>query len=327
MKIPKSLAFLVILAAAGTLPAQAQTGGFERTLQVSGPVSLDVGSGSGTITVRTGARDSVQVIAKIRAQDSWADWIDWFGLSAADKIRKLESNPPIEQQGNNIRIGHIEEWWQFHNISIDYDLTVPPQTALASHTGSGDQSISGVELASAATTGSGMITVENIGADIRLRSGSGDLKIHSVKSLNAETGSGDIRATQVAGEIVARTGSGRVEIEQVAAGNARIGTASGDVSLRGAKGALRVETASGEIRVEGEPNADWHLATASGRIGLTLPSRASFNLDARTISGIFKTDRALTSEGTASGHHLQGKVGDGGALLDAHTVSGDIEID
>lgn len=327
MKFAKALALFVIVAAVATLPVQAQTGGFDRTLQVSGPSSLDVSSGSGSITVHTGAKDSVHVVAKIRAQNSWADWIDWFGTSAADEIHKLESNPPIEQQGNSIRIGHIEQWWQFHNISIDYDLTVPPQTVLASHTGSGDQSISGLQLTSAATTGSGMITVENIGADVRLRSGSGDLKIDSVKSLNAETGSGDIRATHVAGEIVASTGSGRIEIEQVAAGNARIGTGSGNVTLRGAKGALRIETGSGEIRVEGEPGADWHIGTASGSIGLKLPSQASFNLDARTISGSLKTDRTLTVEGLTSRNHLQGKVGNGGALLDAHTASGNIEID
>jgi len=327
MKFAKILSFIIVAAAIGTLPARAQTGGFDRTLQVSGAVTLDVSSGSGSIVVRTGATDNVHVAAKIRPGSSWIEWFDWFGPSVADEIHELESNPPIEQQGNSIRIGHIEGWWQFHNISIDYDVTVPPQTALSCHTGSGDQSISGLLLASVASTGSGTITIENIGADVRVRSGSGDLKINSVKSLNAETGSGDIRATHVSGEVIARTGSGRIEIEQVASSNARIGTASGDVILRGATGPLRVETASGEIRVEGEPNADWHIGTASGSIGLKLPAQASFNLEARTLSGSLKTARALTIEGVTSRNRLQGKVGNGGALLEAHTASGDIEID
>jgi len=327
MKLAKISALFVIVAAVATLPVQAQTGGFDRTLQVSGPVSLGVSSGSGSITVRSGTADRVHVIAKIRAQNSWADWIDWFGPSAADEIHKLESDPPIEQQGNNIRIGRLEPGWHLRGISIDYDVTVPPLTALASHTGSGDQLISGLQLPCAADTGSGTITVDNIAGAVRLRSGSGGLKIDSVSSLDAESGSGDVRATHVAGEIVARTGSGSIEIEQVAAGNARIGTASGDVVLRGAKGPVRVETASGEIRVEGEPNADWHIGTASGRIGLKLSSQASFNLDAGTISGSFKTDRALAIEGLTSRHHVHGQVGAGGALLDAHSVSGDIEID
>ena len=318
---------LVIAAAIVALPVRAQTGGFDRTLQVTGAVSLDVSSGAGAITVHTGASDSVHVVAKIHAQNSWADWIGWFGAGAADEIRKLEANPPIEQQGNTIRIGRIDDWWHLRGITIDYDLTVPPQTALDSHTGSGDQSISGLQLASAAASGSGRIAVENIGADVRLRSGSGDLKVNSVKSLNAQTGSGDIRATRVAGEIVATTGSGSIAVEQVAAGNVRIGSGSGDVTFQGARGTLKIDTASGEIRVEGEPNADWHIGTASGSIGLKLPSQASFTLDARTVSGGLKTDRALTVEGLVSGNHLRGKAGNGGALLDAHTVSGNIEID
>jgi hypothetical protein len=326
MKFAKTLAFVVISAVA-TIPARAQTGGFDRTLQVTGPVNLDVASGSGTVTVRTGVNDSVHVVAKIHAQNSWADWIGRFGTSPADEIRKLEADPPIEQQGNSIHIGHLDEWWHLRGITIDYDLTVPPQTALASHTGSGDQSISGLQLVSAAASGSGTIAVENIGADVRLRSGSGDLKVDSVKSLDAETGSGNIRATHVAGEILATSGSGRIEIEQVAAGSARIGTGSGDVTLRGAKGALKIDTASGEIHVEGQPNADWHIRTASGSIGLKLPSEASFNLDATTVSGGLKTDRALTVEGFTSHNHLQGKAGNGGALLDARTISGNIEID
>ena len=327
MKAMQTLVFLVIAAAIVPLPVRAQTGGFDRTLQVSGPVSLDVSTGAGTITVRTGANDNVHVLAKIHAENSWADWVGWFGPSVADEIRKLEADPPIQQEGNAIRIGHIDDWWHLRGITIDYNLTVPPQTALESHTGSGDQSISGLQLASAAASGSGRIVVENIGADVRLRSGSGDLTVNSVKSLNAETGSGAIRATRVAGEVFAVTGSGSIAIEQVAAGNVRIGTGSGDVRLRGARSALKIDTASGEIRVEGEPNADWHIASASGSIGLKLPSQASFTLDARTVSGRLKTDRALTVEGSASGNRLRGKAGNGGALLDAHTVSGNIEID
>jgi DUF4097 and DUF4098 domain-containing protein YvlB len=171
------------------------------------------------------------------------------------------------------------------------------------------------------------MTIENIDADVRLRTGSGDLKITAVKSLSAEIGSGSIWATHVAGEVVVTTGSGSIEIEQTAAANVRIGTGSGDVTLHGAKGAVRVETGSGEVRVEGEPTSDWHISTASGSIGLKLPAQASFDLDARTASGNLKMDRAITLSGLVSRNHLQGKVGNGGALLDAHTASGNVEID
>src|SRR5262249_34829341 len=173
------------------------TGHFERTLQVSGAVDLDVTSGSGNITVHSGGNGSVYVSAKIRASNSWL-----FGSSSAEeKIQRIEKNPPVEQNGNTIHIGRSDDRDLFRNISIDYDITVPAQTKLTSHTGSGDQKISGLQLPLSATTGAGNITLENIAADARVRSGSGELKINSVKGvLNAETGSGNIRGQEVAGE-------------------------------------------------------------------------------------------------------------------------------
>ncbi len=331
MKFTKICGSFLLLVGLGTLHAQADSGSFERILQVSGAVSMEVSSGAGNITVRVGGDNIVHVIAKIQAHDSW------FGMSASEKIHNLESNPPIEQQGNTIRIGKMGEsqsgvWGLFEglsdNVSIDYDLTVPAHTGLISRTGAGNQSIDGLQIPSTAKTGSGNITVENMVGDVYVSSGSGDLKIDSVRgALNVKTGSGNIRATGLAGQVSASTGSGNVEIQQVAVGNAKITTGSGRVNLRGVRGGLTVETGSGGIQVEGEPTGDWHIGTGSGRIDLRLPLQVSFNLDARTSSGSLKLDRPLTVQGFVSRNHLQGKAGNGGVLLEAHTASGSIEID
>ncbi len=325
MKSLKSLSLLLAMVALGGLPLSASaTGHFERTLQVSGAVDLDVTSGSGDITVHTGGNGSVYVSAKIHASNSW-----FFGSgNAEEKIQRIEKNPPVEQQGNTIRIGRSDDHELYRNISIDYDITVPAQTKVTSHTGSGDQNISGIQLPLAATTGSGNITVENVSADTRIRSGSGDLKINSVKGvLNAETGSGNIRAQEVAGEIIANTGSGDVEMHQSAAGDVKVETGSGNVKLYGVKGGLRAETGSGDIHAEGEATHDWRLGAGSGNITLRLPAHATFNLDARTSSGTLNIHHEITMQGSISRNHVQGKAGGGGVLLDLHTGSGDIEID
>src|SRR5262252_2010853 len=192
MKIVKNLSLLLLSLTVGVLPLCASpTGHFERTMQVSGAVDLDITSGSGDITVRTGGSGTVSVSARIHASGSWL-----FGSGDAEgRIRRIEKNPPVEQSGNTIRIGRFEDRDLQRNISIDYEVTVPAQTRLTSRTGSGDQTLSGLQLPLNATTGSGNITLDNISADTRIRSGSGDLKISSVKgTLNAETGSGNIRA-------------------------------------------------------------------------------------------------------------------------------------
>lgn len=324
MRTAKNLTLVALAILFGLLPASAAvTGHFERTLKVTGPVDLEVISGSGNITVHTGGSDAVLIAAKIRASNAWL-----FGGGAEDRIQRIEQNPPIEQQGNIIHIGRVQDHWLFRNISIDYDLTVPAQTRLTSQTGSGDQAINGVQLPLTAKTGSGNITVDNLGADARISSGSGDLKIGSVKgTLNANAGSGNIHAEGVAGEITANTGSGDVEMRQVAAGNVKVGTGSGNVKLHGIKGGLRAQTGSGDIQADGEPTSDWQLGAGSGNITLKIPSQASFNINARTSSGTLRVTRPITVQGTMSRNRIEGKVGNGGPLLDLHTGSGNIYVE
>jgi DUF4097 and DUF4098 domain-containing protein YvlB len=322
MKTSKLFALAAVLVALAALPLYAsETGTFDKTLQVSGPVDLDVVTGSGNVTVHVGGSSTVAVHATIHARDSWS------GLSAQEKIKRIQANPPVEQQGNSIHIGKVEDRELQQNVSIDYDLTVPAQTKVSSQTGSGDQNIRDVQLAVNARTGSGNVTAENIGAGLHARSGSGTLKINSVKGgLDAEAGSGNIRARGIAGDISLNTGSGDIEAEEVATGSVRAGTGSGTIKLYGVKGTLRVETGSGNIVVEGEPTGDWRVGAGSGNIDLKIPSSASFNIDARTSSGSLNLHHPVTMEGTVSRNHVHGKVGNGGVLLDLHTGSGDIQV-
>jgi len=326
MKSLRFLALFISLTALTSLPLQAATTGhFERTLQVNGNVELEVSSGSGNITVHQGGAGTVAVTAKIHSNNG-TSWLFGSG-NVEERIHRIEQNPPIVQQGNNIRIGRFEDRDLTRNISIDYDLTVPPQTRLTSNTGSGDMTISGLQLPITAKTGSGNITVERVSAETRVSSGSGDLKINSIKGiLYAETGSGNIHALEIAGDVFVNTGSGDIEVRQSAGGNAKAQTGSGNIRLHGVKGGLRADAGSGNIDIEGEPTSDWRLGAGSGNITLKVPAQANFNIDARTSSGSLKVDHPFTMQGSVARNHIQGKVGNGGVLLDMHTGSGDIEV-
>ena len=171
MRSLKTLALVITLTGLAALPLQAATTGhFEKTLQVSGTVELEVTSGSGNITVHQGGAGSVYVSAKIHANSG--SWL-FGGGNVDERIQRIEQNPPVVQQGNSIHIGKIEDRDLTKNISIDYDVTVPPQTRLTSTSGSGDLTISGLQLPLTAKTGSGNVTVEHISADSRVSSGSG----------------------------------------------------------------------------------------------------------------------------------------------------------
>jgi hypothetical protein len=326
MKSVKFLALVICAAALAAVPLHAATTGhFERTLQVNGTVELEVTSGSGDINVHQGGAGSVSVTAKIHGNNG-TSWLFGSG-NIEDRIHKIEQNPPIVQQGNTITIGRIEDHELTRNISIDYDVTVPPQTRLTSHTGSGDQTISGLQLPMTAKTGSGNVTVDRISAETRVNSGSGDLKINSIRGvLYAETGSGNIRAEDIAGDVFANTGSGDVDVRQSGGGSVKAQTGSGNIRLHGVKGGLRADAGSGDIQAEGEPTSDWRLGAGSGNITLKVPTQASFNIDARTSSGTLRMNHPYTTQGIVARNHIQGKVGNGGVLLDVHTGSGDIEL-
>jgi DUF4097 and DUF4098 domain-containing protein YvlB len=327
MKSVKTLILPLAVLCLAALPLRAATTGhFERTLQVNGPVELEVMSGSGNINVHSGSSGSVYVSAKIHANNG-TSWLFGSG-NVEERIHKIEQNPPVVQNGNTITIGKIEDRDLTRNISIDYDVTVPAQTHSNVHSGSGDLTISGLQMPSTGKTGSGNITVEHVTADVRANSGSGDIRINSVKGvLYCETGSGNIHADDVAGDVFANTGSGNIEVRQSAGGSVKAETGSGNIRLNGVKGGLRAQAGSGDIHAEGEPTSDWRLGAGSGNITLKVPTQASFNIDARTSSGSLKVNHPVTMQGSMAHNHIQGKVNNGGVLLDVHTGSGDIQVD
>ncbi len=303
--------------------ARAAEGHFDRTLQVSGQVDLTVQTGSGTISVHVGDGSSVHVSGTIRASNGWSG-----GDDAQKKVDYLQAHPPIEQDGNIIKVGHIEDEELQHNVSISYEITVPASTRIRSSSGSGDQEISGLAGPVDASSGSGGVKVDNIGDTVRASTGSGHISIDGVKgAVQASTGSGDVEAMGVAGALHASTGSGSVTLRQTAPGEVHVNTGSGTLHLEGVKGEVHASTASGNISVEGEGEGSWRLSTASGNVHVHLPSQQGFTLRARTVSGGIHTDREMTVQNVSGGHEIEGKVGGGGFLLDVSTVSGNIHVE
>ena len=314
-------AALLALFSLSAMPAVAAArGSFQRTLNVTGPVDLDVVTGAGDIDVRSGPVGSVQVTGHIKVS-GWSD-------NAEEKVRKLEQNPPIEQNGNSIRIGHINDPELRHNVSIDYQIVVPQATTLTSHTGSGDQKIDGIKGPLEARSGSGDMHISSIGSRVEAHTGSGDLQMNGVNGdVRARAGSGNIQADGVAGGFDAETGSGDVGLRQTASGEVRVRTGSGGVDLHGVQGMVNADTGSGDVSIEGTPGGEWKLSAGSGTIKLQIPRQAGFDLDASTSSGDIELSHSVTVSGNISRHSIHGKAGNGGSLVEVRTGSGNIEIE
>jgi len=245
----------------------------------------------------------VTIRGKIQVSDRWLGG-DW-----QSQVKQIEQNPPIQQNGNSVRIDSVD----LRRISIDYEITVPADTTLTTRTGSGDQRIEGL---------SGKLTLE---------SGSGDMRLREITSeIRARTGSGDIEARDISGAFTAETGSGDIRLDEKSKGDVRVGTGSGTGELRNVNGALESHSGSGDIEISGMQTGNWEIRTGSGNVQLELPAQASFDLEASTSSGEVIVDRSVTmvvqGEVSENRHRINGKVGNGGPRLTVHTGSGDVHI-
>jgi hypothetical protein len=303
--------------------AAAAEGRFERSLSVSGPVTLSVGSGSGSIRVASGPDGTVRVIGIVRGHKGWS------GGSEAEverAVKAVESQPPITQSGNTIKIGAIEDEDISRRVSISYEVTVPRATSLTAKTGSGSQTIGALAGALSASTGSGSITVGAVDGAVDVRSGSGEVQIEGGKDrVSISTGSGSIKVGRVSGAVTVSTGSGSVSLAETTSGRVDVSTGSGSIDVSRLTGGLTARTGSGSISVDGTPSDDWRLHSASGTIDLAIPDGTAFRVEASTSSGRINTDHKLTVSSLGR-RELVGTVGEGGRLVSARTSSGSIHI-
>lgn len=331
--IRNRIALVVLLFSIAALPLfGAEEGTFDRTLKVTGAANVDVSTGSGSITVNRGSDGQVVIHAVIRASDNW------FSGDPTERIKAIQQNPPIEQSGNVIRIGHTYDSSLLRNISISYDIQVPASTDLHAHSGSGHIRVSGVAGPVEATTGSGGIEASQIASNARLQTGSGGISLDNVAGqVRAHTGSGTIHGSNLGGGASVQTSAkfqGKA-LPLVAGGNSSSGggsyldfeTGSGGIHLDNVVGEVHGRAGSGGIEVQGRQTGTWDLSTGSGGIRVRLPQDAKFDLMAHSSSGAIDTDFSVTVQGSVNRHELNGPVNGGGPSLNLRTGSGGIQIE
>jgi hypothetical protein len=313
----------VVLAAsvvAGCVSHSGVEGSFDRQFSVSGPVTLELTTGKGDAHITTGAEGEIRIHGEIHV-DSWSS------DGGRSRLQQIQSNPPVSQEGNLIRIGGVGKSSRGDD-SVDYTIVVPRDAQLRGKSGSGDLEVRGIQGPANFVCGSGDVTASEIGADVQVLCGSGDVKLSNVKGqAQVTTGSGDISLNTIQGETRLQTGSGTLEISNP--GDALEASAgSGDITIKGASADVRIRTSSGEIDVEGNPGPSnyWDLHTNSGEVTLHVPATASFRLYARSSSGDIDAAIPIVMEGTTDRHELRARIGDGKAHVEIQTSSGDISL-
>ena len=252
---------------------------FDRSLSFNGTLDLSVSTASGDITFTRGTANQIRIHGIVKANQN--------GDPA--EVQKIAANPPIEQNGNTVRIGAHQQ--NLHNISISYQIEAPADAILNASSASGDIADTGVGNGAKLNTASGNITASGLQGGFKVQTASGDIAIDSA-------GRGDAWAQ----------------------------TGSGDIDVKGVNGALTAQTGSGTIKAAGTPSSPWKLQAGSGDIHLATGS-APMNLDASTGSGDISAPSSGAMQYSKDHHHVQAQLNGGGPEVRAATGSGDIRID
>jgi DUF4097 and DUF4098 domain-containing protein YvlB len=296
------------------------TGVADRSFTVNGPVRLEVQNASGQSRITAGPPGVVRVHAEFRVSA-------WSWDQAQSRLRELQNDPPISDDGNVVRLSAAHWGWAWPNASVDYDVTVPPRTELQSSSASGNVNALGISGPMDITVVSGDVSAQGIAGDTRAHAVSGNIRLFDVRgSADVSTVSGSVDVDKVQGYLRAHNTSGPIWIERPA-GDVEAEAVSGGINITDATGDLRAKTISGGITVEGSPGPGhfWDIDATSGSIVLRVPPTASIRLHAHSASGHIDVDLpGLTWEGDR--HSLQARIGDGAARVEIGTFSGGISI-
>ncbi len=235
---------------------------FERTLIVTGPVSLDLSTGFGLLRVRPGPDGSVLVRGIVRARSTWLPWDN-----AEERLRQVEASPPVEQRGNEVRAGG-----ELGNVVLLLDVTAPRDTRIRARVEHGDIRIDGVKGPVDCEGDSGTIEVSGAEAAVRVSVDNGSVQVRNVSGrVEVEMDHGDIEVLEIGGAIDVSSDSGMIRVSQTTAAAIRAKSDHGSISVKLARTGgydVRVRTDHGSVSVPDmeRRGSGWAWNEAEGRI-------------------------------------------------------------
>jgi DUF4097 and DUF4098 domain-containing protein YvlB len=194
---------------------------------------------------------------------------------------------------------------------VDYELTVPTWMPLQLGGMYATVSVEGSKAAIDVQTLEGDITVKGGAGTVKLSSISGRIVVSGVRGrLELNSTSEDVEASDIQGDLV---------VEAV----------SGDIMLRGIDAkSVDVQTVSGELYYDGKvvDGGHYSLLTHSGEIFFSVPEGANATIATAVGSGEVTASFPLPASEHPSRRRQTYRLGNGSAVVELETFSGDIEL-
>lgn len=313
-----SLALLAILCPSLAI---AQEFRFERTFDAAGQSTLDVSTQRGRIEVVAGEAGRIVVTGAATVRVGWNVPAD-----AVDIARRVAAAPPIERDGNTLRLRRPSDAAAQRAVTVSYRVQVPPNTEVRTSSDSGATSVRGIAGAVDVKTQSAAIDLGGLAGTSTVATGSGAIDAAGLKgALLVTTRSGSFAGSDLGASLHVRTQSGSIDATLTGSGDVDVETASSSIRLHGVRAKLTAKTQSGQIAVRGVPGADWSATTGSSAVTLVIDAASAFTLDASSRSASVVVEGAAV-QGTVGKRAVVGTVNGGGPQVRIRTGSGAIRV-
>lgn len=318
-------AVLTVLACA--LPASAQVDEtVERSIAVGSADRLVLDVDRGSIDVRAGGTDTVELEVRFRARESSRDQLQ--GLLEDFTLDVETSGTEVRVTG---RLGRDFDWNWFGLRGrwlqgVEYHVTVPGRLAVDLQTRGGSVSVADIEGEAEARTSGGSLEFRRVGGRITGRTSGGSIQVFEAgQDVRVETSGGSIDVEQVAGDLDARTSGGSIDLDEVT-GYATVRTSGGSIRVRRAGAGVDASTSGGRITADfrSRVDRDSRLSTSGGGITVTLGRDVGFDVDA-SGSRVDATDFGVTADGRRR-NSLEAALNGGGPGLRLRSSGGTIRI-
>jgi DUF4097 and DUF4098 domain-containing protein YvlB len=229
------------------------------------------------------------------------------GLRAGE----FEANLNIGQTQNQISIRPSASAHALSGPNIAYRIGVPNRIDVVANIGE-----------------RGNITIIGIAGSARVSTGLGDIDVTYLSRglLTAKSDRGRITCKRV-DRVEAAVGEGNITLMESGDSTATVREGAGRIDIGGARSSVKAWTNAGELHIKAVPWGNWELSSKSGNIRAELPTKAAFELEMTTQSGLISVGRQDMESLAADTRKFHQMVNGGGKLIRAHTSSGSIRIE
>jgi DUF4097 and DUF4098 domain-containing protein YvlB len=316
-------AALLVFASLGTVSAQAERS-ITRSIPVQAAGQLDLSTDVGSIDVRPGSTDSIDIEVLFRADDT------------DDLDRLIEDfTLDVDQQGSDVRVeGRMRgerNWWGWNwrrRREVSFRVTLPEAFSVELQTSGGSIAVRQIKGEVDVNTSGGSLDLSDIGGPIRGRTSGGSIELRRAGSeARVETSGGSIRIEEVTGDVNARTSGGSIDIDTVS-GYVVAHTSGGSVEVNDARGGVDASTSGGRVdaRFSSPVTQASRLSTSGGSVTVTLAPEVGFDVDARAGSGVDARDFGFDNAGRRRREPLRAQLNGGGPELELRASGGSIRL-